>query len=174
MIRILSTSLTSVSIFSVGCYSRYLSRWLFVPYYCTAAHVLYVSLTTEKKKGVFAGLESTASLCMAITLKTRKEERKAKPQAKLRATVTQKINIPIIPSWGMWEGWREGYTLLLFFKLASDNIWILPLCLFMTDGPWSYLLSRNREIWVFLSADNNFLTFRHFNWNSGATISELL
>jgi hypothetical protein len=57
-----------------------------------------------------AGLESTASLCIAITLKTRKEERKAKPQAKLRATVTQKINIPIIP--GAWG--REGYTLHAF------------------------------------------------------------
>jgi hypothetical protein len=43
-------------------------------------------------------------------LKTRKEERKAKPQAKLRATVTQQINIPIIA--GIWG--REGYTLHAF------------------------------------------------------------
>jgi hypothetical protein len=25
-------------------------------------------------------------------------------------------------TWGMAEGWREGYTLLLLFKLAFDNI----------------------------------------------------
>jgi hypothetical protein len=42
---------------------------------------------------------------MAITLKTRKAERKAKPQAKQRAIVTQKVNIPIIPgAWGKGGG----------------------------------------------------------------------
>jgi hypothetical protein len=64
---------------------------------------------------------------MAITLKTRKEERKAKPQAKLRATVTQQINIPIIPgAWG--NGGRRGTRcMLLLFKLAFDKLQHLDL-----------------------------------------------
>ncbi len=68
-----------------------------------------------------AGLESTASLCIANTLKTRKEERKAKPQAKLYVQVQQSFNRSIFQQY-LGEGWWEEYTLLLSFTLVFDNI----------------------------------------------------